>query len=273
MFSGSFAVISATPQFKALVDHAAALAKEAFAPLDPEFAQFELEVEKFVEIVGPLKSEFTNGEQTKKLLETALVSLGYDPERTYYDVPRLRVVPCDGYLSAGVSYAYQAHRDTWYAAPQAQVNWWTPAMPITADRSMAMLPAYWNRAVAHSGFDYENWNAVARPAAAQNIASDTRPHPLPEEELDRSNEVVFVGNPGDVLVFSGAQLHATIDNTSDRTRFSVDFRTIATEDLEEGRGAPSCDENAIGTTLVDFIRVSDRTPLATSQDAAGALVK
>ena len=39
-------------------------------------------------------------------------------------------------------------------------------------------------------------------------------------------ELVILPAPGEVLLFSGAQLHASIPNTSGRARFSVDFRTV-----------------------------------------------
>ena len=38
---------------------------------------------------------------------------------------------------------------------------------------------------------------------------------------DSGLEIRLVGDPGSVLVFSGAQLHSTVPNTSGGTRFSV----------------------------------------------------
>ena len=47
----------------------------------------------------------------------------------------------------------------------------------------------------------------------------------------------------------------------DRTRFSIDFRTVNLDDLVEGVGAPNIDSECTGTTLRDFLRASDLEPL------------
>ena len=48
---------------------------------------------------------------------------------------------------------------------------------------------------------------------------------------------------GGVMVFSGQQLHETVTNTTEVTRYSIDFRTVHRGDLEQGVGAPrsACD--------------------------------
>ncbi len=72
----------------------------------------------FVELISPLKSGFTNDPETKKLIRQVLIEFGCDLEKTYFDAPRIRIVTSDNYLTAGVGYAYKAHRDTWYSSPQ-----------------------------------------------------------------------------------------------------------------------------------------------------------
>jgi hypothetical protein len=67
--------------------------------------------------------------------------------------------------------------------------------------------------------------------------------------------------PGGTLVFSAAHLHSTVPNTTDKTRFSIDFRTVNIDDLIEGVGAPNVDSACTGTTLRDFLRASDLAPL------------
>ena len=60
-----------------------------------------------------------------------------------------------------------------------------------------------------------------------------------------------------MLLFSGAQLHASTPNTSGRARYSVDFRTVNVPDLMAGRGAPLVDVHCTGTAIRDFINVAD----------------
>jgi hypothetical protein len=66
---------------------------------------------------------------------------------------------------------------------------------------------------------------------------------------------------GDVTLFSAAQLHSTAPNTSGRTRFSLDFRTVSLADLRARAGAHNVDARAIGTTIGDFLRASDFRPI------------
>jgi hypothetical protein len=72
-------------------------------------------------------------------------------------------------------------------------------------------------------------------------------------------EVIPVPAPGQILLFSGAQLHKSIPNTSGLARYSVDFRTVDTRDLQTGRGAPLADAYCTGTAVRDFVSVKDQS--------------
>jgi hypothetical protein len=74
-------------------------------------------------------------------------------------------------------------------------------------------------------------------------------------------DVIPLPAPGEVLLFSGAQLHTSIANTSGLSRYSVDFRTVHEPDLLAGRGAPLVDARCTGTAIRDFVSVEDETSL------------
>jgi hypothetical protein len=217
-----------------------------------------------------LKSTFTNHGRTKELVQELIVAMGCDPDRTYFDLPRLRVVPSDAYLTSGVSYAYKAHRDTWYAHPRMLVNYWAPVFDCVGDNVMSMWIGYWDRAVRNSssGFDYDRWVNEQRFKAASNVVSEDRPHPLPLEPIDDSTEMRIASNAGDIMLFSTCHLHSTAPNVSGVTRFSYDLRTLDIDDLLAGRGPRNADSAATGTTIGDFLRVSDMAPLRLSTKAS-----
>lgn len=262
IFEGALLMYSKSSATTKLTDHARSLIHKAFGALDPERAQRSLEVSDFASRVGSLKSRFTNDAVTKKLIQFLLAEMGCDLDRTYFDLPRLRVVPCGDYLTSGVSYAYKAHRDTWYASPTCQVNWWVPVFDVTPDRAMSFFPAYFDRATSNSSatFDYEEWCRVGRALATAQVGADTRNHPLPSETINTVSELRIAGATGEPIIFSAAQLHATAPNLSGVTRFSLDFRTVSLDDLERRAGAPNVDSAATGTTLGDFIRTVDLVP-------------
>jgi hypothetical protein len=263
LFAGDFFLYTGMPAALALVEHARELVADAFAGMDPERAQHDMPVDEFVRRVGPLKSEFTNGQRTKELCQQFALGLGEDPERTYFDIPRLRVIPAADYLTAGVSYNYKAHRDMWYGHPQQLVNYWVPVFPVVRENVMSMFTDYFARAVKNGSntYDYDEWVANHRHAAAEKTVTDDRPHPLPLEEIDSRGEIRVAADAGDVMMFSSNHLHASAPNTSGVTRFSYDLRTINIDDVRAGRGPKNVDCGATGTTLGDFLRVADLTPL------------
>ncbi|HVY02412.1 MAG TPA: hypothetical protein VG983_02055 [Caulobacterales bacterium] len=58
-------------------------------------------------------------------------------------------------------------------------------------------------------------------------------------------------------MFSGAQLHESVPNTTDVARDSIDFRTVHLDDARVRRGAPSVDSKCSGTTMRDYVRARD----------------
>jgi hypothetical protein len=259
LYDGQLFIFTPTAQTRALQEFAVSMIEEAFAPHDPVTAQYDLPVERWVEIFGPLKPRFIHHPETRRLLRDVMTDLGCDLDDLHLDVPRLRGVTSDNYLTAGVGYAHPMHRDTWWSAPLAQLNWWMPLYPFESESAMAFHPPYWDTGVVNHSeeFNYYEWNAVGRAEAAKHITQDTRKQPHPPEDLHRDPQIRFVVPPGGLVVFSGAQLHSTVPNTSGRSRFSIDFRTVSLSDLRAGLSAPNVDSHPLGTSLRDFRRASD----------------
>jgi hypothetical protein len=218
-----------------------------------------MSVEEYVAIAAPLKPKFIHHPITKALVRDLLEEMNCDLDLTYQDVPRLRMVTSDGYLTSGVGYAHHPHRDTWYSAPMAQINWWIPIYPMESESSMAFHPRYWAEAIENGSheFNYYEWNAVGRANAAQHIKSDDRKQPKPLQELHLDPQVRIVPEPGGMVLFSAAQLHSTVPNTSGKTRYSMDFRTVHIGDLRSRAGARNIDSRSTGTSLRDFLRCHD----------------
>jgi hypothetical protein len=263
LYAGQLFVISPRPSTIALCEFAKSMIREAFGAVDPLKAQYHMPVEQYVAIVSPLKPKFIHHPETKKLLRELVADCGCDLSETYVDVPRLRMVTSDGYLTSGVGYAHHLHRDTWYSAPMAQLNWWLPIYGFESESSMAFHPAYWSKGVKNgsSEFNYYNWNSEGRKNAAQHIKTDTRKQPKPEEAMELDPQIRIVVPPGGVILFSAAQIHSTVPNTSGRARYSIDFRTVNLADLHAGSAAPNVDSHPVGTSLRDFVRGSDGAPM------------
>ncbi|MEU4533568.1 hypothetical protein AB0G15_01760 [Streptosporangium sp. NPDC023825] len=263
LYRGQVFVYSATPASAQLAAFARELITEAFGERDPETAQFDMPVEEFAGLLARLKPRFIHHPRCKELLPEVLAELGCDLDRTYFDVPRLRTSTSHDYLTSGISYAFHPHRDCWYSAPFNQLNWWIPVYEVVPENVMAFHPQYFGSPVRNGSarYDYAEWNRTSRLTAAQHVRGDTRDQPRPEEAVVLDPQVRVVPEPGGVMVFSGAQLHSTVPNTSGRTRFSIDFRTVHIDDVRTRRGARNVDAECTGTTLRDFVRSSDLDPM------------
>ena len=101
----------------AFIQHVRKLIEEAFAPYDPEQAQFHLPVERYAEIPGKLKPYFIHHLESKMHVKAVLTELGCDPDKTHFDVPKMRSSTSDNNLTTGIAYGWHPHRDTWNSAP------------------------------------------------------------------------------------------------------------------------------------------------------------
>jgi hypothetical protein len=259
LYDGQLVLRSPSPASLAFVAHARAMVADAFSGFDPLTAQHELEVEAFVERFAPLKTAFIHDPRSLACIRAIAEEWGCDPEETYLDVPRLRVATSHGYLTSGVAYAHHPHRDTWYSAPMAQINCWMPIFDHESSAGMAFHPRYWARAIKNTSadFDYYRWNSVGRAQAKDHVRSDTRVQPKAEEPLELEPEVRLISPAGAIQMFSAAQLHSTCRNVSGKSRWSVDFRIVNVADVIARRGAPNVDSRPTGTSLRDFVRMSD----------------
>jgi hypothetical protein len=258
LFRGDLFLYSPTGHSLELMAFARQMAEEAFAPHFPPDAQHHLGGQEYVDVLAKLKPAFINHPRSKELVAGILADLRVDLAHTYLDVPRLRTMTSE-FLNAGLTLQFESHRDTWFSAPFSQINYWIPVYEVIETNAMAFHPRYFANAVKNSSRDYNyaEWVAHGRTAAASQIDAETRKQPEAEEQIEREPDIRVITPPGGILIFSGSQLHTTIPNTSGRTRFSIDFRTVNRHDVENHAGASNADSECTGTTLGDFLRATD----------------
>jgi hypothetical protein len=223
--------------------------------------------EEDVDAIGELQAHFRDDEEVLRLFGSALRHVGVDAARTYWDSLYLRVVPPTAGGGDQVG-RIGFHRDTWASNVLMQTNWWVTIRPLSADRTLAFYPRYWSRPIENTS---AGWDLDAIRARRRSGESEVLPIvPEPIEPVDTSSELRVVIEPGDLLCFSGAHLHATVPNVSARTRCSVELRTVNVDDLERGRGAPDLDGRAPVVPLEWFHSMVDGAAL-TREDAGQGL--
>jgi hypothetical protein len=263
LYDGHFFVFSPSPGSLALCNFAREMIAAEFGGLDPLKAQYQLPVEEYAAILSRLKPKFIHHPQSKVCIQQILKEHGCDLSETYFDVPRMRTSTSDNYLTTGIAYAWHPHRDTWYSAPFSQLNWWLPIFEIDIDDGIAFHSRYWNEPIVNDSnrYNYYKWNQEHRGAATNYIKADPRPLPRPLEPIDLGSQIRPILSIGGIIVFSAAQLHSSVPNTSGKTRFSVDFRTVNARDVATKRGAHNIDSACTGTSLRDFLSGKDLSRL------------
>jgi len=230
--------------------------EELFSPHDPEEVHKYLSPEQMAKMLGRWKPEFIHHPRSKEFVRAIIGEVGFSMADTHFDVPKPRTVFPVGHLTTGIAYAFPWHRDTWYAAPQQQINWWLPIYPIRVENAMKFDLGSFGRSVANDSdtFDYYGANRARLTTAAQ-VKTETQARPRASDH-QAGDEIVVLLQPGSVLLFSAGHLHASIPNTSDRSRYSIDFRTVDARHVSERIGAPLQDVHCTGTALRDFVNVT-----------------
>ena len=138
-----------------------------------------------------------------------------------------------------------------------QLNWWIPIFPIEAENGMEFYFDYFDQPVRNTSyeFNYQDWNQNGRKQAHNQGKTDKRVQSEAVEEIDTSDAVRIVCEPGGLILFSAAHLHGTVPNTTEQTRFSIDFRTVNQLDLDGG--AANVDSESTGTTMMDYLNLDD----------------
>lgn len=260
LYDGQLFVYGVRPSVLALANFARSMIEDAFGGLDPRTAQNEMDVNRYADLLGKLKPAFIHHPESKRYLRAIMEDFGCDLDKTYFDVPRMRSSTSDNYLTTGIAFAWHPHRDTWYSAPPCQINWWLPIYDIESNNSMAFHPRYWSQPVKNNSSDYNYyvWNQKYRGEnVAKLVTSDPRPLPRATEPLELDPQTRLVCPVGGLLLFSGAQMHSSVPNTSGMTRFSIDFRTVHLDDAAAKLGAPNIDAACTGTVMRDYLRCSD----------------
>ena len=254
IYDGDLIIFKDVPPFKEFCTFTDSMIQDALGTSDPVKAQFELGRDEYSSRVETLHKRFRADAKVEKSFLAALAHVRVELERTYWDWLHLRVSTHGEEHTGRRTAKLGFHRDTWSSNVYSQTNWWAPIYPITSGRTIAFYGDYWAKPLKNTSADWD----------FDEIRSGTSNAPLvpePSEAVDTSSEFRPVIEPGDLLCFSGAHLHASVPNSTGFTRFSIEARTVDARDEAEDRGAPNVDGEAPRVTQDWFKQVHDGTPL------------
>lgn len=265
IFAGDVIVYTDVPAIRNFAAFTRKMVSDVFAPEEPTTIHTKRDPDELAAILIDFKPRFIHHPESIAHVQRITAALGAASDVTYADVPKLRTAFPVGGLATGIAYAFQPHRDTWYAAPPQQINWWMPVWPAAENNVMEFFPRRFGTEIENSSSEYNYYEANAWRGRIKDFSGgkDGRVHPAPVYPLpDEEPRLCLVPPVGGIMLFSGDQLHASIPNTSGVTRYSIDFRTVHLADVRDRRGAPVADVACKGTSLRDFRRLTDRAELS-----------
>ena len=242
-----------------LVARARAVAEAAFAPHCPPHAQDALAPEDFLARAAALRHSFLHDAQARAAFRAVIESLGLDPDSTFADRLILRLQPSGDAHSGRRVRDLPPHRDTWGSNLMSQVNLWGPVFPLDPGATMVVWPALFDRPVPNTSADWDVERL--REAPGRYPLLPVLRGPIPDDGPG-ARELPILIEPGDLLCFSGAHLHASRPNRTGTVRTSVDSRTVDLADHLAGRGAENVDGRAPRDGRDWFYRVSDGAAFA-----------
>ena len=262
LFSGDLLVQQNISAMHQLIEWTSTLLDDSLKPLEAVTAQANLTPEKFIKLTTDAQTNFRVSEHARSLFFAALEECGVDLKQTYYDHFPLRIVPYGTKHNGARNSFISPHRDTWGSNIYSQLNWWAPIYELETSRTIAVYPKYWTDPIAN---DTAEWRFAKHIESRRNTPKGLKaPYPSapsPIEDVDESEVVKVMLEPGDVLSFSSAHLHGSVPNTSNATRYSVEMRTINQLDLLADRAAPNVDNDGIELMYQWFKRITDKQAL------------
>jgi len=262
VFNGRIVVYRQVDAMAALVDHLRRTVTAGFDPHDPVAAESVLDTDTYRKTSMGLRNQAADDPKTADLFRAVFTEVGCDLSALYWDHLKLRFQPSNPALHTRYMRDLPAHRDTWGSNIMAQINWWAPVWPVIEGRTMIMFPDYWERPIDNdtAGWSYQEF----RRRKAEDPNTNYPMLPTCRAEPDPATGVPVLVEPGDIVAFSGAHLHASMPNRTGLTRISTETRTVSLHDLQSGRKAPNIDGAAEGIRYNWFNQVSSGASLSDS---------
>ena len=256
LYAGRIFRTAATAASAALVEAASALLRDELGEADVRARAGTLAPNALFAAIGRIRRVMFAEASWRDAVRQVIGARGFDPDAHAFEPPRLRVVLHRGHDLPAAAPVYLAHRDTWYAHPQALLTWWLPLDDLAARETFVFYPALFAAAVANDSerFCHAAWTARG-PGLRLGWQEQTAAHyPGLTGEVGATAELGFACARGATVMFSGAHLHRTLRQATGRARFSLDFRTVHLADAAAGRGAPNVDNRSRGSALPLYVQ-------------------
>jgi hypothetical protein len=267
LYAGEVVRFSDLSRMAAIVTFTRAFLEERLAPYPPVEIHRHLDADDLARQLGEVQGEYSRLAEVKRLWRALFEAVGLDLEDTARDRLTLRFQvhsePGSALPWSRSTATVGFHRDSWGTNLSAQVNWWAPVWPISAERTFAIHPRLWDVPIPNNSIDFDLADVMGRLRTAPETVGPGQLAPRPIQSVDPDGGVPVVLEAGEIIAFSSAHAHVGVPNHTGLTRISLETRTVSITDVRTRRGAPNVDGQARWVAPGLFRRLSDASPLNT----------
>lgn len=225
-----------------IILHATHMIENGFFGMEPETAHLEMDAISYRARVVALRKAFNEDSGIRHLVAKLLEEWGANPDDAYFDTLKLRIAPPNNDELTFPLAPLPAHRDTWGSNLYEQINIWAPIKSVSADDTVVVWPELFDEPVEN---DSASWRLdELRARRTRGNVDDYPLLPTASGFHDLSIAEKLLPSVGRAVIFSGAHLHASTPNVTDRARFNFEFRIVFLSDVRSGASAPNVDGEA-----------------------------
>ena len=155
------------------------------------------------------------------------------------------------------------HRDTWGSNIYSQINWWAPIYTLNKFNTMSLYTDFWDKSLSNDSRTFNLPSIIqSNKTSLKEGKKKLKTIPSLNEQLNIESGLKVLINPGSIIAFSGAHVHASIENNSGLTRFSFETRSVYLDDFLNSNGAKNIDGNSSWIAPGWFKRLSSKERLS-----------
>ena len=156
----------------------------------------------------------------RKYFTNFLLHIGLNIQNTFMDYITFRYSPASGMKNIGTLIPTPAHRDTWASNIFNQINFWFPIHNVSDRNSIFFVPKYFQEKVSNNS---DEWSFYQYKKTKKTLST-----PVSNLKFSRNDIVSFNIKKGEVLCFSGHQIHGSLVGETDR--LNLETRIVCDND-------------------------------------------
>ena len=156
LYQGDCCLLSSSHVSRHLVSHVVATIERYFPSEDLAVLHRAYRNDLLMQKLGKIRQEISESPDIFSRQQDIVREIGWSPKDFVYDSMRLRMVTPSMHTIEAAKPAFFAHRDTWYASPEAQINIWVPLFSYEASETFQFFPQVFAAAVDNDShcFDF-----------------------------------------------------------------------------------------------------------------------